>query len=184
MACRETKKPLYVRKLERELKDNMNIIAENERRYNLYQYGVSISVKKKVMRLLAKLLENLGRRTKSNFVEVDKNLLLSHYIDVFHGRDVKLTEMEIKNYRKDLLNTARTIGTYFHEEKQCFEGLLSFIREMEKLIDSFHKQLLSEEDHIFEQISEVSSDINHIVNFEEALEIINSSKIYFISSSE
>ena len=72
-----------------------------------------MNVRKKILKVLAKLLESLKRREKSGFVEVEKNLLLSHYIDIFHGIDNKLNEKEIKNYRKDLASTLKNISTYF-----------------------------------------------------------------------
>ena len=111
-------------------------------------------------------------------------MLLGHYIDVFHGSEVKLTEKDIKSYRKDLLKTTRNITAYFQEEKVCFEGLLSFLKHLEATIQTFHHQLLSEEDHIIEQISEVSSDIDFIVNFEDTLELVNNSKANFITVKE
>ena len=72
-----------------------------------------MSVRKKIIKLLGKLLESLTNREKSGFVDVEKNMLLSSYIDVFYGNEGKVTEKEIKNYRKDLLKTARNISNYF-----------------------------------------------------------------------
>ena len=92
-------------------------------------------------------------------------MLLSTYIDVFYGNEGKVTEKEIKSYRKNLLKTVKNINNYFQEEKLCFEGLLSFIRALEGTIKSFHTAILKEEDRIIETISEVSGDINHIANF-------------------
>ena len=70
MVCKEAKKPLYVRKVERELKDNLCLITENERRYNSLQYNLALNLKKKITKLLLKLLESLESKEKSGFVEV------------------------------------------------------------------------------------------------------------------
>ena len=40
-------------------------------------------------------------------------MLLSTYIDVFYGNEGKVTEKDIKCYRKDLLKTAKSISSYF-----------------------------------------------------------------------
>ena len=54
-------------------------------------------------------------------------MLLSFYIDTFHGKETKVNDKTFVAYRKDLLKTVRNIGTYFQDEKQCYEGLLQFL---------------------------------------------------------
>lgn len=67
------------------------MISENERKYNTYQFGLSVSVRKKIIKLLGKLLDSLTKRERSSFVDIDKNMLLSTYIDIFYGNDGKVT---------------------------------------------------------------------------------------------
>lgn len=56
-----------------------------------------------------KLIEAANNREKSAFVEVDKNLILSRYIDCFQSREGKIKEKDLINYRKDLIKTIKNI---------------------------------------------------------------------------
>ncbi len=142
MVCKEAKKPLYVRKVERELKDNLCLITENERRYNSLQYNLALNLKKKITKLLLKLLESLESKEKSGFVEVQKNLLVSRYIDVFHGVESKVGQKQSGNYKKDFTKSLKSIEDYFKDEILCFEGLLTYLSNVENIIKQFHKQVL------------------------------------------
>lgn len=56
-----------------------------------------------------KLIEAANNREKSTFVEVDKNLILSRYIDCFQSREGKIKDKDLINYRKDLIKTIKNI---------------------------------------------------------------------------
>ena len=58
------------------------------------------------------------------------------------------------------------------------------MNNMESTIKTFQKQVLNAEDSITDVILDISPDINHIVNFEDTLEIINNTKGFFFSQAE
>ena len=58
------------------------------------------------------------------------------------------------------------------------------MNNMESTIKNFQKQVLNAEDNITDVILDISPDINHIVNFEDTLEIINNTKGFFFSQAE
>jgi hypothetical protein len=58
------------------------------------------------------------------------------------------------------------------------------MNNMESTIKNFQKQVLNAEDSITDVILDISPDINHIVNFEDTLEIINNTKGLFFSQAE
>jgi hypothetical protein len=58
------------------------------------------------------------------------------------------------------------------------------MNNMESTIKNFQKQVLNAEDSITDVILDISPDINHIVNFEDTLEIINNTKGFFFSQAE
>lgn len=111
-------------------------------------------------------------------------MLVSRYIDCFHGREGKISQKDLASYRKDLVKSIKNLEAYFLDEKLCCEGLLSYLSNVETSIKSFQKQLQAAEDIITDQVLDISPDVNHIVNFEDTLEIIHNAKAYFISSAE
>ena len=65
---RSAKKPLYLRKLERELRDNLEKIAEEERSFNHAQKAVSISVRNRLRKLSGKLIGVIDRMSRESLV--------------------------------------------------------------------------------------------------------------------
>lgn len=61
---RSAKKPLYLRKLERELRDNLEKIAEEERSFNYSQKNTSISVRNRLGKLSGKLVGVIDRMSR------------------------------------------------------------------------------------------------------------------------
>lgn len=61
---RSAKKPLYLRKLERELRDNLEKIAEEERGFNHAQKTTSVSIRTRLGKLSAKLLGVIDRMSR------------------------------------------------------------------------------------------------------------------------
>lgn len=53
----ETRKPLYLRKLERELRDTLEEVSEYERKYNKHQEAVGQLIMKRLMNASEKLME-------------------------------------------------------------------------------------------------------------------------------
>lgn len=56
-----------------------------------------------------KLIEAANNREKTAFVEVEKNMILSRYIDCFQSREGKIKDKDLINYRKDLVKTVKNI---------------------------------------------------------------------------
>jgi nicotinamide riboside kinase len=56
-----------------------------------------------------KLIEAASNREKAAFVEVEKNMILSRYIDCFQSREGKIKDKDLINYRKDLVKTVKNI---------------------------------------------------------------------------
>lgn len=78
----------------------------------------------------------------------------------------------------------KNIRIYFQEEQSSFSTLLSYMKSLETTIKTFHRQVLNAEDGITDHILDISSDVNHIVNFDETLEVINTIKNFFYSLIE
>ena len=49
--ARETRKPLYLRKLERELRDTLEEVSEEERKYNKYQEANEELIRKRLIKV-------------------------------------------------------------------------------------------------------------------------------------
>jgi hypothetical protein len=58
---RSAKKPLYVRKLERELRENLERVAESERVFNRSQQERYLAARGRLVRLVGRLLGSLAR---------------------------------------------------------------------------------------------------------------------------
>ena len=65
---RPAKKPLYLRKLQRELRDNLEKIAEEERSFNHAQKTASISVRNRLGKLSGKLIGVIDRMSRESLV--------------------------------------------------------------------------------------------------------------------
>lgn len=124
--ARETRKPLYLRKLERELRDTLEEVSEEERKYNKYQEANEELIRKRLIKVGDKLLENMGKAGRRSLVEEEKNDLLRKYIDIFNNSLVK--EKELSNYRKDVGKAAKNTLAVFINEKRCCLLLGEYLR--------------------------------------------------------
>jgi signal transduction histidine kinase len=179
---RSAKKPLYVRKLERELRENLERAAESERAFNVRQQERYLLARSRLLRVVGRLRGASGRMGRESLVNEAKNDLLRNYIDRFN--DCKMSERELEGYRQEYQRTLQGIAQTLRQELHSYSLLLQFAGKLEASATTAYRGILDAEDQFSAEMRGVSEEIFTIVNPRDVIEVVHNCKHFFAFTRE